>query len=179
MAGVDRVRELIDAAIEGSDDATRQLVRLTQRRVQQLCAALGSGDDVDDLTQETYLRAFRSLSGYRGDGDGFLPWLLIVARNTCASEVRRRVRRRAVLQRLAGLRHDASVAAAAGQLELDELVRALPPEQREAFVLTQVVGLSYEQAALTCDCPVGTIRSRVSRARSELLAQVRRAEADA
>jgi RNA polymerase sigma-70 factor (ECF subfamily) len=55
-------------------------------------------------------------------------------------------------------------------------VAALPPERREAFVLTQVVGLSYDEAATVCTCPVGTIRSRVARARSDLIAAIRAAE---
>jgi RNA polymerase sigma-70 factor (ECF subfamily) len=179
MTAVDRVRVLLDAAANGDDSATRQLVRLTQHRVAQLCSALGSGDDTDDLLQETYLRAFRSLRNYRGDSAGFVPWLLAIARNVCATEVRRRVRRRAVFNRLMTFRHDSVVSSPAAMLELDELVRGLAIEQREAFVLTQMIGLSYEEAARTCDCPIGTIRSRVARARSALFARLERAQAEA
>jgi RNA polymerase sigma-70 factor (ECF subfamily) len=57
------------------------------------------------------------------------------------------------------------------------LLSAIAPERREAFVLTQVAGLSYEEAALVLDCPIGTIRSRVARARADLVAEVRAAEA--
>ena len=55
-----------------------------------------------------------------------------------------------------------------GEVELDHLVAALDDDRRIAFVLTQVLGLSYEEAAEACGCPVGTIRSRVSRARHDL-----------
>ncbi len=55
---------------------------------------------------------------------------------------------------------------------VDDLLSRLAPDRREAFVLTQMVGLSYEEAALIVDCPVGTIRSRVSRARSDLANQL-------
>ena len=56
-----------------------------------------------------------------------------------------------------------------GELDLDELIGQLDPDRREAFVLTQVAGLSYAEAALACDVPIGTIRSRVARARADLL----------
>jgi len=56
-----------------------------------------------------------------------------------------------------------------GEVDLDEAIRALAPERREAFVLTQVTGLSYAEAAEVCEVPVGTIRSRVARARADLL----------
>jgi RNA polymerase sigma-70 factor (ECF subfamily) len=58
---------------------------------------------------------------------------------------------------------------AADSLALRQLLDRLPPQQREAFVLTQLIGLSYEEAAAVCSCPIGTIRSRVARAREELL----------
>ena len=57
------------------------------------------------------------------------------------------------------------------------LLDAIDPDRREAFVLTQVAGLSYDEAAIVLDCPVGTIRSRVARARAHLVAEVRAAEA--
>ncbi len=60
---------------------------------------------------------------------------------------------------------------------LDELITGLAPERREAFVLTQLIGTSYDEAAMICGVPVGTIRSRVARARDELIAAVRAAEA--
>lgn len=61
--------------------------------------------------------------------------------------------------------------------ELNELVAALDPDRRVAFVLTQVLGLSYHEAAAACDCPIGTIRSRVARARQDLMSAVRHAQA--
>ncbi|MFD0822442.1 sigma factor-like helix-turn-helix DNA-binding protein, partial [Micromonospora zhanjiangensis] len=58
------------------------------------------------------------------------------------------------------------------QVVLDQLLRQLAPDRREAFVATQVLGLSYEEAARVCGCPVGTIRSRVARARQDLVVAV-------
>lgn len=163
------LRPLIDGAVEGDDRATRELVRATQERVRRLCASLGSGDDVDDLVQETYLRAWRSLPGFQGDSRTFVVWLLRIARNTCADQVRRRTRQRDLVRRLARAPGDALVAGPSGRPELEDLLDRLPSDWRDAFVLTQVVGLPYAQAAEVCECPIGTIRSRVARARGRLL----------
>jgi RNA polymerase sigma-70 factor (ECF subfamily) len=64
-----------------------------------------------------------------------------------------------------------------GRVDLDALIAALQPERREAFVLTQLLGMSYDEAADVVGCPIGTIRSRVARARADLIALVNRAEA--
>ncbi len=64
-----------------------------------------------------------------------------------------------------------------GGTDLDALVATLDPDRRSAFVLTQVVGCSYEEAAEICSCPVGTIRSRVARARADLVEALRRVDA--
>jgi RNA polymerase sigma-70 factor (ECF subfamily) len=164
------LRPLIDGAIEGDDRATRELVRATQLRVRSLCTSLGSGDDVDDLVQETYLRAWRSLPGFRGDSRTFLVWVLRIARNTCADQVRRRSRQRDVVRRLALAPGEDLLVAAPARAELDDLLARLPPNWRTAFVLTQELGLAYAEAAAVCECPIGTIRSRVARARGRLLA---------
>ena len=67
--------------------------------------------------------------------------------------------------------------AAASGVDLDQLVHGLEPDRRTAFVLTQLVGLTYDEAAAVCDCAVGTIRSRVARARAELLQLAQEADA--
>jgi RNA polymerase sigma-70 factor (ECF subfamily) len=169
----DPLRALVDAAREGDDRALGALVRRTQPAVWKLCVALGSGADEEDLVQETYLRAARALPAYRGESP-VLPWLLSIARRVCADDVRKRQRRRRLLQRLAAGADEAIVPA--GE-HVDDLLRSLDPERLEAFVLTQLVGLSYQDAAATIGCPIGTVRSRVARARADLAATVRRAHA--
>lgn len=157
------------AAREGDGVAAEALVRATQPQIWRLCAALGSGDDVDDLVQDTYLRALRSAASFRGDSD-VLSWLRTIARNVCADQVRRRVRQRRLVDKVTRLFPTDVAPAATDHPGLHGLLADLDPDRREAFVLTQLVGLSYEEAATVLDCPVGTIRSRVSRARSDLLA---------
>lgn len=117
----------------------------------------------DDLTQEVFLRAVAAAPRFRGEASA-RTWLLSIARRTAADEIRRRQRRRRLPES-----PPAEVADPAGQLALTDLLTGLRAERREAFVLTQVLGLSYAEAAEACGVPVGTIRSRVSRARDELL----------
>lgn len=173
----DPLRPLVDAAREGDDVAVRQLVRETQPVVWRLCTALGSPGEEDDLVQETYLRALASLDRYRADSP-VLPWLLAIARHVCADHVRKRVRQRRLVDRLSRFASEPGAAPSpAGRSSLAELVGALDPDRRDAFVLTQVTGLSYEEAAEVLGCPIGTIRSRVARARADLVDAVRLAEA--
>lgn len=151
--------------------ALAAFVRRTQPEVWRVCARLGDRAVADDLTQEVYLRALPALSAFRGEASA-RTWLLQIARHVCADHVRRSTRRRALVERLIERsdRSDAVAPARTGELELDEAVAALDPDRRAAFVLTQVAGLSYAEAAEVCEVPVGTIRSRVARARADLLA---------
>lgn len=170
----DHLRALVGAAREGDNVAVRELVRCTQPVIWRLCNVLGSPGEEDDLVQDTYLRAFRSLPSYRGDAP-ITAWLLAIARRVCADHVRVRVRARRVVEVLTESVDERWVEAP-GNPTL-ELLSALDPDRREAFELTQVAGLSYDEAALVLDCPIGTIRSRVARARADLATEVRAAEA--
>lgn len=155
------------AAADGDKVAVGHLVRATQPEVLRLCAHLVDHDSAQDLAQETYLRALRSLPGYRGDAP-FRLWLLSIARRTCADHLRTRVRRRRLHERLVSAPAE-TVPAALGSVAADEQLALLDPDRRVAFVLTQLLGLSYQEAAHACDVPVGTIRSRVARARGDLM----------
>ncbi len=164
--------DLVRRAVEGDDTAVAQFVRLTQPDVWRLCGALGSVGEVEDLVQETYLRAIRAIPSFRGES-GVRPWLLRIARNVCADHVRRRQRERGLIERIGPTVTGSTVAHPDFTASV---VSALPVAQREAFVLTQLLDLSYEAAAEVLDCPVGTIRSRVFRARSELARHYERTE---
>jgi RNA polymerase sigma-70 factor, ECF subfamily len=160
------------AAKAGDRAAAESFVRATQRDVQRMLAHLSGPDEADDLTQETFLRAMRSLPGFAGRSSA-RTWLLSIARRVAVDQVRAAVCRprttalEAVHLERAGNGHG-------GRFEdgvlLRHLVDGLPLERREAFVATQMLGLSYAEAAQVCDCPVGTIRSRVARAREDLTA---------
>ena len=169
---MDDLGRLAAAAVDGDPLAAAALVRATQSDVWRLCAALGDRQSADDLTQETYLRAFKSLHRFEGRSS-LRTWLLSIARRVCADAVRSRRRRRLTL-----VRDDADLEALGtgdgadrvgeGAAVADLLAR-LSPDRREAFVLTQLLGLPYAEAAEVAGCPVGTIRSRVARARADLV----------
>jgi RNA polymerase sigma-70 factor, ECF subfamily len=157
----------VDAVPDPTRDAPG-FVKATQADVWRFVAGLVDVADADDLTQETYLRAFRGLDGFEARSSA-RTWLLSIARHVCADHIRTAQRRR----RLASaLRDPGPIPDPAGLVGTLELVRALPEERREAFLLTQLVGLSYEEAAAACGVPVGTIRSRVARARTQLVGAV-------
>lgn len=150
-------------ARRGDTAAAHAFVRATQADVWRLCAHLGSPQSADDLTQETYARAFTGLHRFAGRSS-VRTWLLGIARHVCADAVRSAVRERAV-----PAARERVAADPGEQVALRDLLDGLDPDRREAFVLTQIVGLSYAEAADVCRCPVGTIRSRVARARDDLV----------
>ena len=169
---MDELGRIAADAVDGDPVAAAALVRATQSDVWRLCAALGDPQSADDLTQETYLRAFGSLHRFEGRSS-LRTWLLAIARRVCADALRSRRRRPfslvrdgADLEALAG--GDAADRVGEGAVVTDLLDR-LDADRREAFVLTQLLGLSYTEAAEVVACPVGTIRSRVARARGDLI----------
>ncbi len=165
---VDELTQLALAAGTGDRVATAAFVRRTQPEVWRVCARLGDRRDADDLTQEVYLRALPALASFRAESSA-RTWLLQIARYVCADHVRGSTRRRALLDRLRARDVPEVEAERTGELDLDDLIERLEPDRRDAFVLTQVAGLSYAEAAMVCAVPIGTIRSRVARARADLL----------
>jgi RNA polymerase sigma-70 factor, ECF subfamily len=166
---VDELTPLARAAARGDQAALTGLIRATQSEVWRLCAHLVDRESADDLAQDTYLRAIPALPRYRGDAP-VRTWLLTIARRVCAAEIRNRQRDRQIA---AAAPAPAPTADSGLRTELNLLLAALDPDRRAAFVLTQVLGCSYLEAAAMCGCPVGTIRSRVARARSDLDALTR------
>ncbi|MFP5489761.1 MAG: sigma-70 family RNA polymerase sigma factor [Acidimicrobiia bacterium] len=161
-------RTLLDAR-RGDAAAMERFVRDTWSDVGSLCRYLGDPDSVDDLVQETYQRAFVALPRYRATGPA-RHWLLTIARRTCADHTRRRTRSRRLDRRVRDLVPLESGSIDSVPAEIDDLLHVLDEDRRAAFVLTQLHGLRYDEAAAVLDVPVGTIRSRVSRARDQLVA---------
>jgi RNA polymerase sigma-70 factor (ECF subfamily) len=158
----------------GDGPALERFLRATQPCVWRFVAGLSDAQSADDLSQETYLRALGSLPRFKGDSSA-RTWLLSIARRTVADHIRAlqaRPRRATVTDwEVAAQRAEPSRAERFDeQVVLDQLVQALEADRRDAFVLTQTLGLSYADAARVCGCPIGTIRSRVARAREDLLA---------
>ncbi|HYT09376.1 MAG TPA: sigma-70 family RNA polymerase sigma factor [Mycobacteriales bacterium] len=168
----DEVTRAALAAAGGDRAAAARFVRATQADVRRLCVHLGDPGEADDLVQETYLRAFRALPAFAGRSTA-RTWLLAIARRACADAVRER-RRRPRVDPAAEVPDVPTPGPDLGEgVALRRAVAGLDPDRREAFVLTQLVGLTYPEAAEVCGCPVGTIRSRVARARDDLVTSVR------
>jgi RNA polymerase sigma-70 factor (ECF subfamily) len=148
----------------GDAAAAAEFVRATQHDVWRLCANLGNRADAEDLAQETYARAFGSLHRFAGRSSA-RTWLLSIGRRVCADAIRNR--------KPVSPHRDVEPAERATDPAVTVSLRLLLDEIdapfREAFVLTQVLGLSYPEAADVMGCPVGTIRSRVARARDALV----------
>jgi RNA polymerase sigma-70 factor, ECF subfamily len=168
---MDELTRLARAAGRGDTAALALLIRGTQADVWRLCAHLVDPAAADDLAQDTYLRAIGALKGFRGDAP-VRTWLLAIARRVCAAEISSQLRDRQLAARLAALPAAGlgPVPEAGAQAVAAQLLAGLEPDRRAAFVLTQLIGCSYAEAAAVCDCPVGTIRSRVARAREDLIA---------
>jgi len=133
----------------------------------------GNVDRADDLVQETLLRAIANINSFE-PGTNMSAWLFTILRNLFRSEYRKR--RREVED--AEARYADSLKShpeQPGRVEFEELKAALaelPPDQREALILVGASGFSYEEAAAICGCAVGTIKSRVNRARTRLADQL-------
>lgn len=168
---MDHLTRLLLAAQRGDVAALDRFVAETQGEVWNLCRYLGDARDADDLAQETYERAIKSLPRYRAEGAA-RGWLLTIARRVCSDHVRRAQRRRRKDQAVLDEAHvhGAYTSDTTVGVDLDELLSRLDNDRRTAFVLTQVLGMYYDEAADVIGCPVGTVRSRVSRARADLAA---------
>jgi RNA polymerase sigma-70 factor (ECF subfamily) len=164
---VDDLTGLLLAAGDGDRSALRAFVERTQGEVWRFVAHQVGSNDADDVTQDVYVRAWRAMPAFRREASA-RTWLLAIARRACVDALRRRGRRARLGARLAGTPLPDAPDPADGQA-LDSLVGQLERGRREAFVLTQLLGCSYEETAAVCGVPVGTIRSRVARARADLI----------
>jgi RNA polymerase sigma-70 factor (ECF subfamily) len=177
----------LQSARRGDVTAFNRLVLEYQRQVFNVCLrTLGSPDDAADATQDAFLSAFRAIKTFAGPAAGFRAWLLRIAVNTCYDHLRRRQRRPTEsLDLLSSSETDqpgrladriADPAAGPEQQSLGaETARAiqraidqLTPDQRMTVILCDVQGLSYDDVASIMSVELGTVKSRLSRARAQL-----------
>jgi len=171
---VDALTRLALQARTGDARALGGFVEAGYQEVWRFCASLSGEKTADDVCQETFARAVKALPNFRGESSA-RTWLLSIARHTSADELRARSRRRR--QGASAARaQEVTVTDASGDITVADFIGQLEGDRRAAFVLTQVLGLSYAEAARVCDCPPGTIRSRVARARADLLALLQSTE---
>ncbi|GAB2994008.1 sigma-70 family RNA polymerase sigma factor [Streptomyces pseudoechinosporeus] len=169
------------AARGGDLDAVEKFVRALHRDVSRYVTYLGADPQAaDDLTQDTFLRALGSLHRFEGRSSA-RSWLLSIARRAVIDNIRYasarpRLSDRDNWQSAAERAQPRGLPGFDEGIALAELLAALPDDRREAFVLTQMLGLPYEEAARAGGCPVGTVRSRVARARNSLIESLYEAE---
>lgn len=150
----------------GIQDDLAALVPNLRAFARSLC---GSPHHADDLVQETLVKAWKNQASFT-EGSNLKAWLFTILRNTYLSE--RRKRKHEVEDQDGMLAEQLSVhGAQAGHMDMIDFEKAfarLPDDQKEALILIGAEGFSYEEAALMCGCAVGTVKSRVNRARGKL-----------
>jgi RNA polymerase sigma-70 factor (ECF subfamily) len=176
---VDPDGALVEAAAAGSREAFDELVRRHQAAIVTLVRALTAGRaDAEDLAQEVFVRAWRSLRGFRRDSL-FRTWLHRVAINVVRTDQSRRARLRRIFAPFdAGRDPGATVQLADGEEAMDDVLArrqvveralaALPDDLRVAVTLRDVQGLDYKEIAAALGVPIGTVESRIFRARQRL-----------
>lgn len=178
MSNDDAVTGLALAAGRGDRAALSEFIRLTQADVWRFVAHQAGPDVADDLTQETFLRMHGALSRFEGRSSA-RTWLLAIARRVIVDQVRHELARPRLVftgdWRDAGDANPEHVDLTAS-LRLGELLAILEPGRREALVLTQLMGFTYAETAQICGCALGTVRSRVARARADLVTAMAREE---
>jgi RNA polymerase sigma-70 factor (ECF subfamily) len=179
-----QLNEALAAAQRGDLAAFNTLVLAYQRQVFNVCyRTLGNGDDAADAAQDAFVSAMRGIQSFHGTIDGLRGWLLRIAVNACYDQLRRRQRRPSesldALQvtdagdesdRFADPRpgpDQRSLTAETGR-QIQAALDRLPTEQRLTVVLCDVQGLSYDEVAEAMDVELGTVKSRLSRARAQL-----------
>jgi RNA polymerase sigma-70 factor (ECF subfamily) len=174
---------LVERVQQGDKKAFDMLVLKYQLRIAKLVVRfLRNPADVPDVVQESFIKAYRALPGFRGDS-AFYTWLYRIAINTAKNHL-------VSMGRKAGTNNsidiqdaedygasdwlkdyatpEREVLAEEIQLLVKDVMSALPPDLREAIALREIEGLSYEDIAVAMDCPIGTVRSRIFRAREAI-----------
>jgi RNA polymerase sigma-70 factor (ECF subfamily) len=182
---------LVERTLAGDAHAFELLVVKYQRRIQRLISRMvRDGDLVEDIAQETFIRAYRALHQFRGDAQ-FYTWLYRIAVNTAKKFLLELKRDPLVTQTALQPDGDDDETSRPGNepssdetpesvLAANEIAQAvnaamaaLPEDLRQAVTLREIEGLSYEDIAAAMDCPIGTVRSRIFRAREAISARVR------
>jgi RNA polymerase sigma-70 factor (ECF subfamily) len=171
--------ELVQGCLAGTPECQRQFVERFEGMILGLCLRmLGRRHDAEDVAQEVFLRAFRNL--HRWDQVRPLrPWLLTIAANRCRTHLEERGRRpvptdlqadRLAERRPIGKRDDAE--------EIQQALATLRPEYQQCFVLFYQQELSVEEVAEVLECPEGTVKTWLHRARKELAVYLRKRDLD-
>ena len=181
-------RELVERAQRGDKHAFELLVSKYQRRLSRLLARFVKDQtEVEDVAQEAFIKAYRALPSFRGDS-AFYTWLYRIGINTAKNYLMAQGRRAPTVSEFdseeaeelgAGdrLRHNDTPESQLMTKQIahtvNDAMEQLPDELRSAIQLREIEGLSYEEIAAAMNCPIGTVRSRIFRAREEIAERLR------
>ena len=181
---------LVERAVAGDQKAYELLVIKYQRRIQRLIGRMVRDVDlVEDIAQETFIRAYRALAQFRGDAQ-FYTWLYRIAVNTAKKALMELKRDPTVSENSFKSADDDETSPLENELTSSETpeallaskeiavmvnaaMEALPEDLRQAITLREIDGLSYEEIAEAMSCPIGTVRSRIFRAREAISEKVK------
>lgn len=182
---------LVERALDGDIVGFEKLVSRYQNKLIGYVARMTNGDrdEAEDIVQESFIKAYRSLDGFRGQSS-FSTWIYKIATNLCIDHARARKRRPQSAYSLdepfdkdedSGGREIADDRFEPGKgVERDEMrqlvretVAAMPEKQRQVLVMCDLQGLSYEEIAANLDIPLGTVKSRIFHARADLARRLR------
>jgi RNA polymerase sigma-70 factor (ECF subfamily) len=191
MPSADSDLLLVERTVAGDLRAYDLLVIKYQRRIERLIGRMVRNSDlVEDIAQETFLRAYRALHQFRGDAQ-FYTWLYRIAVNTAKKALMDMKRDPVVYEgamrnegdenETSRIEHELTsdetpetvLAAQEIAAAVNAAMEALPEDLRQAVTLREIEGLSYEEIATVMACPIGTVRSRIFRAREAISARVR------
>ena len=190
VKAVDSDAPLVERAVAGDHKAFELLVIKYQRRIQRLIGRMVRDVDlVEDISQETFIRAYRALAQFRGDAQ-FYTWLYRIAVNTAKKSLMDLKRNPTVSENSFKSDDDDETSPVENELTTSETpdavlaskeiaqiinsaLEALPEELRQAITLREIEGLSYEEISEAMNCPIGTVRSRIFRAREAISQKVK------
>lgn len=181
-------QQLVERAQKGDKRAFELLVMKYERKLGRLLSRMvRDAAEIDDITQESFIKAYRALPQFRGES-AFYTWLYRIAVNTAKNYLMAKGKREVATSDMVDedgeamddvlMPHDIATPDAELQTKqiakaVNETVDALPEELRTAITLRELEGLSYEEIAQMMDCPIGTVRSRIFRAREAIAERIR------
>lgn len=181
-------QKLVERVQQGDQQAFNLLVLKYQTRIHHLISRFArNAADVEDISQEAFIKAYRALKNFRGDSQ-FYTWMYRIAINTAKNHLVSSARRRpagATLDAQEAEQYEGAYALQESatpdrEIQAEEIkqtvnksIAALPEDLRTAITLRELEGLNYEEIAMVMDCPIGTVRSRIFRAREAIDKQLK------
>lgn len=176
-------KKLLDLAKKGDVEAFESLVEAYQKKVYNIALRMvGNPDDAEEIAQEVFIRIFKSLKNFKGQAQ-FYTWIYRITSNVCLDELRKRKNKRVIYldQEIANRDNELGrqigdesfapdIFAEQNQLKkmINDALQQLPEKHRIILIMRDICGMSYEDIAKALESPIGTVKSRISRARQAL-----------